>query len=153
VNNVGTNHSIPTPFVEEDFSVIESIVNVNITSVLRITHMILPQMVERRKGLIVNVGSFAGMFPTPLLQTYAGSKSFLKHWSESLAAELKPSGVHVELLNTYFVVRLGFSCVYYSTVLFMDTFSFNISTQVIRHSSIIIHHSSIINHHSSFVMN
>jgi 17beta-estradiol 17-dehydrogenase / very-long-chain 3-oxoacyl-CoA reductase len=58
----------------------------------------------RGSGLILNVGSFAGMIPTPFLQTYSGSKAFLSTWSEALAQEVRPHGVHVEHLNTYFVV-------------------------------------------------
>ncbi|KAI3661501.1 hypothetical protein MP638_007231 [Amoeboaphelidium occidentale] len=104
VNNVATNHSIPTPFIEEDDDILENIVNVNITGTLRMTKMVLPKMAEAKTGLILNVGSFAGQVPTPYLQTYSGSKAFLKTWSESLAAEVKPLGVHVEHLNTYFVV-------------------------------------------------
>ncbi len=105
MNNAGTNHSIPTPFVEESVGTLEAIVKVNVWSVLRLTHLVLPQMMDRHRGLVLNVGSFAGALPTPFLQTYAGSKAMLRNWSESLAAEVKPNSVHVELLNTYFVVH------------------------------------------------
>jgi 17beta-estradiol 17-dehydrogenase / very-long-chain 3-oxoacyl-CoA reductase len=54
----------------------------------------------------LNIGSFAGAAPTPMLAVYAGSKSFLRTWSDSLAAEMLPKGVIVEHVNTYFVVRL-----------------------------------------------
>ena len=59
-----------------------------------------------KKGLILNMGSFAGAAPTPMLAVYSASKSFLRTWSESLAAELTPKGVIVEHINTYYVVRL-----------------------------------------------
>jgi 17beta-estradiol 17-dehydrogenase / very-long-chain 3-oxoacyl-CoA reductase len=59
-----------------------------------------------KKGLILNIGSFAGAAPTPMLTVYSGTKAFLRTWSESLAAELGPKGVLVEHANTYFVVRL-----------------------------------------------
>lgn len=52
------------------------------------------------------MGSFAGAAPTPMLAVYSASKSFLRTWSESLAAELTPKGVIVEHINTYYVVRL-----------------------------------------------
>eukprot|EP00158_Paraphelidium_tribonemae_P001573 Partr_v1_DN24560_c0_g1_i3_m19906 putative Component of the microsomal membrane bound fatty acid elongation system, which produces the 26-carbon very long-chain fatty acids (VLCFA) from palmitate. Catalyzes the reduction of the 3-ketoacyl-CoA intermediate that is formed in each cycle of fatty acid elongation. VLCFAs serve as precursors for ceramide and sphingolipids (By similarity) len=103
VNNVGTNHSIPTAFVEESDEILQNIVNVNITGTLRMTKCVLNDMVKRKNGLVINVGSFSGMVPIPFLQTYSGSKAFLRFWSMSLAAEVKPFGVHVEHLNTYFV--------------------------------------------------
>jgi 17beta-estradiol 17-dehydrogenase / very-long-chain 3-oxoacyl-CoA reductase len=52
------------------------------------------------------MGSFAGAAPTPMLAVYSASKSFLRTWSEGLAAELAPKGVIVEHVNTYYVVRL-----------------------------------------------
>ncbi|KAJ3128059.1 hypothetical protein HK098_005271 [Nowakowskiella sp. JEL0407] len=103
VNNVGTAHEIPTPFAEESMEVVENIINVNVRTQLRITSTILPQMIGRKKGLILNVGSATGVYPTGLLSVYSGSKAFLQFWSQALATEVKGSGVHVELLNTFFV--------------------------------------------------
>lgn len=61
---------------------------------------------RRRRGLVLNLGSFAGQFPTPLLATYSASKSFLLSFSQALGAEQKgaKTGVDVIALNTYFVV-------------------------------------------------
>ncbi len=61
-------------------------------------------MLERKRGLILSVGSFAALVPSPLLAVYSGSKAFLKTWSQALGSELEGTGVHVELLNAYFVV-------------------------------------------------
>jgi 17beta-estradiol 17-dehydrogenase / very-long-chain 3-oxoacyl-CoA reductase len=47
VNNVGVNHSIPTPFVEEDEALIDSIVEVNIKGLMKMTKLVLPQMREK----------------------------------------------------------------------------------------------------------
>ena len=64
-----------------------------------------PHTIISKKGLILNMGSFAGAAPTPMLAVYSASKSFLRTWSEGLAAELTPKGVIVEHVNTYYVVR------------------------------------------------
>ena len=56
------------------------------------------------RGLILNLGSFAGSAPSPMLATYSASKAFLRTFSDALAAELGPKGVVVEHANTYFVV-------------------------------------------------
>jgi len=103
VNNVGTNHSFPTPFAEENAELLEAICTVNNTTAVKITRMLLPKMIANKKGLVLNMGSFSGMLPTPLLTTYSSTKSFLITWTKCLASELEGTGVHVQLFNTYFV--------------------------------------------------
>lgn len=61
-------------------------------------------MISKKRGLILTVGSFAALIPSPLLAVYSGSKAFVSTWSQALGSELEGSGVVVELLNTYFVV-------------------------------------------------
>jgi short-subunit dehydrogenase len=65
-------------------------------AVSELTHRLLPGMIERRWGRIVNVASLAGLLPGVAGHTlYAASKSFLISFSESLALETASSGVHV----------------------------------------------------------
>ncbi|KAI7866990.1 hypothetical protein BDF14DRAFT_1807297 [Spinellus fusiger] len=104
VNNVGTNHDIPTSFSEEDSEVINSIVEVNIKGAMRMSKIVLPQMRRERKGLILNLGSFAGLVATPYLSVYSAGKAFLCTWSQALGAEVAPEGIVVQNINTYFVV-------------------------------------------------
>ncbi|EPQ26779.1 uncharacterized protein PFL1_05757 [Pseudozyma flocculosa PF-1] len=103
VNNVGKSHDMPVPFAETPHDEMEDIVEINVVATLRVSRMVVPGMVERRRGLVLNVGSFAGQTTTPLLATYAGSKAFLSGWSQALGEELSRSNVVVSLLNTYFV--------------------------------------------------
>ncbi|KAJ3062979.1 hypothetical protein HDU98_001202 [Podochytrium sp. JEL0797] len=104
VNNAATNHDIPVPFMEESSETCNAIVQVNISSQLDVTRLVLPFMLARKKGLILNMGSLAGIVPSPLLSIYSGGKAFLRFWSNSLAAELKPQGIHVQHLRAFFVV-------------------------------------------------
>ncbi|KAI9306314.1 hypothetical protein BJ944DRAFT_199554 [Cunninghamella echinulata] len=104
VNNVGTNHDIPTPFAEEDDKVIDAIVEVNIKGAMKMTKLVLPQMRQRRNGLIFNLGSFAGLVATPYLSVYSAGKAFLSTWSQAIGTELRSEGIVVEHVNTYFVV-------------------------------------------------
>lgn len=63
-----------------------------------------------KKGLILNIGSFAALTSSPMLAPYAGSKNFLYAWSQALGGEYAKKGIKVQLLNTFFVVSfLGFS--------------------------------------------
>ncbi|EPS35425.1 hypothetical protein H072_11186 [Dactylellina haptotyla CBS 200.50] len=103
VNNVGKSHDIPTPFLITPEQEMKDIITINCTATLRVTQIVAPGMVTRKRGLILTMGSFAGLTPTSLLATYSGSKAFLSSWSAALAAELAPSGVHVDLVTSYLV--------------------------------------------------
>ncbi|KAF8635192.1 hypothetical protein AX17_003968 [Amanita inopinata Kibby_2008] len=104
VNNVGKSHTMPTYFVETPQDEIEDIVTINVHATLRVTGAVLPGMVQRKRGLILNVGSFSGAVPSPMLATYSGTKAFLATFSSALGEELKQHNITVEHLNTYFVV-------------------------------------------------
>lgn len=103
VNNVGKSHDIPVPFTQTAEREMRDIITVNCVGTLRVTQLVAPGMVERRRGLVLTMGSFGGMLPTPLLATYSGSKAFLQQWSTALGSELKPYGVQVELVQSYLV--------------------------------------------------
>ena len=60
-------------------------------------------MLPQKKGLVLTMGSFGGLTPTPLLATYSGSKAFLQQWSNALASELAPSGIEVFFVHSYLV--------------------------------------------------
>ena len=70
-------------------------VELNAVAVHDLTLAVLPQMVERRAGAILNVGSAAGNMPIPNNATYAATKAFVNTFSESLRGELKGTGVTV----------------------------------------------------------
>lgn len=103
INNVGLSHSIPVPFVLTPKQEIADIIMINCTATLRVTQIVAPGMVQRKRGLIMTMGSFGGLGPTPLLATYSGSKAFLQQWSTALGAELVGTGVDVELVLSYLV--------------------------------------------------
>ncbi|MBE7180134.1 MAG: SDR family oxidoreductase [Terriglobus roseus] len=103
VNNVGLSHDMPVPFLDTPEAEMNGIVAVNCTATLRVTRLVAPGMVARRKGLILNMASFGGLLPTPLLATYSGSKAFVQYWSSALASELAPAGVTVQCVQSYLV--------------------------------------------------
>ena len=103
INNVGKSHDIPVPFTQTPKQEILDIININCVATLRVTQIVAPGMVQRKRGLILTMGSFGGLMPTPLLATYSGSKAFLQQWSTALGAELAPHGVTVELVQSYLV--------------------------------------------------
>lgn len=103
VNNVGKSHDMPVPFLQTSQQEMTDIIMINCLGTLRLTQIVAPGMVQRRRGLILTIGSFGGLLPTPLLATYSGSKAFLQQWSSALGAELQDQGVDVQLVLSYLV--------------------------------------------------
>lgn len=57
---------------------VKSLLELNVTSTVYMTRIVLPGMVERKKGAIVNLSSAAAKNPSPLLAEYSGAKSFIE---------------------------------------------------------------------------
>lgn len=93
VNNAGfgTNGK----FWEQDPARERGLVEVNITALVVLTRALLPGMVARGRGRILNVGSTAGFQPGPFMSSYYASKAFVNSFSEGLAYELRGTGVTV----------------------------------------------------------
>jgi short-subunit dehydrogenase len=93
VNNAG--YGVPGRFELSAWAQHEAFVRVMVTAVCELTYRLLPSMVERRWGRIINVASLAGHLPAPAGHTlYAASKSFLIRFSEALSAERAADGVY-----------------------------------------------------------
>ena len=73
----------------------ETMIEINDKSLVRITHLILPGMVARQKGHIINIGSTAGNYPYPGGHVYCAAKAFTKQFSLSLRADLGGTNVRV----------------------------------------------------------
>jgi uncharacterized protein len=74
------------------------IVNLNVCALVALTHRYLQPMRERKSGTIVNVSSAAGFQPVPFMATYAATKAFVTSFSEAIAEENRPFGIHVMAL-------------------------------------------------------
>ncbi len=73
----------------------ETMIEINNTSLIRITHQILPKMVARKKGHIINIGSIAGTYAYPGGNVYNAVKAFVKQFSLSIRADLQGTNVRV----------------------------------------------------------
>ncbi len=72
----------------------QTMIATNVTSLVNMTHMLLPKLVERR-GLIVNMSSIAATYPYPGGNTYGGTKAFVQQFSLGLRSDLHGTGVRV----------------------------------------------------------
>lgn len=70
-------------------------IQLNIKVLVELTHRLLPPMVARKSGGIINISSIAGFQPMPYLSIYAATKAFVLSFSEALWAENKDQGVNV----------------------------------------------------------
>ena len=83
---------------DTDATVLDEMVEVNVAAVTRLARAVLPGMLERRRGRILNVASLAGFFPGPGAAVYYATKHYVIAFSESLAIEVEGSGVVVSAL-------------------------------------------------------
>jgi short-subunit dehydrogenase len=96
VNNAGVIDV--GPFVGAPVDKLVGMVNLNVRALTELTGLLLPAMVERKFGRILNVASLAAFQPVPGMAAYAASKAYVLALSEALAEELKGSGVSVSAL-------------------------------------------------------
>ena len=94
VNNAG--YGQPGSYVNVAWADHQRFIQIMMTAVCDLTYRLLPAMLERGWGRVINMASVAGMVPAPAGHTlYGASKAFVIRFSEALAAENTPKGVHV----------------------------------------------------------
>jgi 17beta-estradiol 17-dehydrogenase / very-long-chain 3-oxoacyl-CoA reductase len=116
VNNVamglGSRFFHETPNSRSRF---DKLLHCNMTSVVQMTRLVLPQMIQRRKGLIVNISSMTSLIPAPLNSLYAASKAFVVKFSNEIRTEYQGHGIKVQT-----VILLGFMGTFYEFSWFSD---------------------------------
>lgn len=93
VNNAGVGDT--ALFDRADWARTRQILRTNISAVAQLTSALVPGMVERRRGGVLNIGSGAGLTVLPNAAAYTGSKHFVNGFSEALRADLAGTGVTV----------------------------------------------------------
>ncbi len=96
VNNAGV--ALGGPFLYQDMSEIEEMIQVNLTSLILFTHRALPFLMASGKSRIVNISSISAVMGTPFLAGYAASKSGVEAFSDSIRKELALVGIKVSVV-------------------------------------------------------
>ncbi|MFC0324054.1 SDR family oxidoreductase [Gallibacterium melopsittaci] len=94
VNNAGLALGLE-PAYQANFTDWKTMIDTNVLGLAYLTHQVLPQMVERNKGMIVNLGSIAGTYPYPGGNIYGATKAFVKQFSLNLRADLSGTAIRV----------------------------------------------------------
>jgi 17beta-estradiol 17-dehydrogenase / very-long-chain 3-oxoacyl-CoA reductase len=103
VNNVGMSYSHPSYIGEVPDQKLMDLINCNIYSLTLMTKVVLPQMVERKRGAIINISSGSAVNPAPLLAAYSASKAYVDFFSRALQMEYQSKGIIVQSVLPFFV--------------------------------------------------
>jgi short-subunit dehydrogenase len=96
VNNAGTGFA--GPFLTQPPQDLAHLIGLNIESVTRLTHAVLPDLIARHRGGILNVASLSAYVPGPYQAAYYASKSYVLSLTEAVASEVAGHGVRVSAL-------------------------------------------------------
>ena len=99
VNNVGILGPGMLPFLELDLAVVKDMITVNITAATYLCHQLLPAMISKGKGAIINIASFGSFIPGPYLAEYIATKHYMHSFTESLALEVEGTGVVIQEID------------------------------------------------------
>jgi 3-oxoacyl-[acyl-carrier protein] reductase len=97
VNNAGWSHK-NGPLLDVDEATFDKVYAINVKSIFHMTHAVVPVMRQQKSGVILNVGSTAGIRPRPGLTWYNSSKGAVNLLSKSLAVDLAPDGIRVNVI-------------------------------------------------------
>ena len=97
VNNAGWTHK-NQPLLDVDEATFDKVYAINVKSIFHMVHAVVPMMRKQKSGVILNIGSTAGIRPRPGLTWYNSSKGAVNLMSKSLAVELGPDNIRVNAI-------------------------------------------------------
>ena len=97
VNNAGWTHR-NGPLLDVDEATFDKVYAINVKSIFHMTHATVPILRRQRSGVILNIGSTAGLRPRPGLTWYNASKGAVITMTKSMAVELAPDKIRVNCL-------------------------------------------------------
>jgi short-subunit dehydrogenase len=105
VNNAGLETE--GAFLAVPWEELRATVEVNLLAPLELAHLVLPRMVERGSGVVVNISSLGGKAGAPYDAVYCGTKAGLAQWARGLRLELAGTGVGISTIYPGYVTESG----------------------------------------------
>ncbi|WP_233833352.1 SDR family NAD(P)-dependent oxidoreductase [Paraburkholderia sp. ZP32-5] len=94
VNNAGVGAT--APLIDSDIDALEKMIDLNVTSLTRLSAAVLPGFVERGAGTLINISSIVALSPELLNGTYSGTKAYVLNLTQSLHHEVGGKGVRLQ---------------------------------------------------------
>jgi short-subunit dehydrogenase len=122
VNNAGVGAT--APLIESDVDALESMIELNVTALTRLTAAVVPGFVERGNGIVINISSIVALSPELLNGTYSGTKAYVLNLTQSLHHEVGGKGVQLQAVlpgatSTAFWDRAGLAVEHLPTQIVM----------------------------------
>jgi short-subunit dehydrogenase len=105
INNAGLETE--GAYAELSWASIQETIEVNLTAPMALTRLVLPEMLKRKAGHIVNIASIAAKSGAPYAATYSGTKAGLSEWTRALRLELANTGVRFSTIFPGYVREVG----------------------------------------------
>jgi short-subunit dehydrogenase len=105
INNAGLETE--GAFAELSWPSILENIDVNLIAPMALTHLVLPEMLERKSGHIINISSIAAKSGAPYAATYSGTKAGLAEWTRALRLELAGTGIHFSTIFPGYIREVG----------------------------------------------
>ncbi len=105
INNAGLETE--GAYLDLSWEEIQNTIEVNLLAPMALTYYVLPHMLQRREGHIVNIASVAAKIGSPYAATYSGTKAGLAEWTRGLRLELEGRGVHFSTLLPGYITEVG----------------------------------------------
>ena len=105
INNAGLETE--GAYVDLSWTAIRDTIEVNLIAPMGLAHLVLPRMIERNAGHIVNIASIAAKSGAPYAATYSGTKAGLAEWTRAMRLELANTGAHFSTIFPGYVREFG----------------------------------------------
>jgi NAD(P)-dependent dehydrogenase (short-subunit alcohol dehydrogenase family) len=102
VNNAAV--FFPVPFLEISEEELDMVLSINLKGTFLLSQAVAKEMVKRRKGKIINVGAGQSLLGIPFFSHYASSKGGINALTRSMAAELSPYGIYVNVVSPGYIL-------------------------------------------------
>lgn len=104
MNNVGKMYDCPDDVHNIPEDTLWDILNINVGACTMMTRMVVPGMIQRKRGAIVNISSGSELQPVPYMAAYGATKAYVRNFTLAIQEELAKFNISVQLVSPMFLV-------------------------------------------------